>query len=93
MDVVGSAQDMGNAHIASDDGKHGQDHQRNGHDLRRFMDMVRHMVIDPRLSEEGHKERPEHIEGRHPRSYGSHQPEQEMAAVRWRRPSRGSHPC
>src|SRR4030042_6505404 len=43
------------------------------------MDMVRHMGIHPRLSEEGQKERPEHIEGGHPRGYGSHQPEQEMA--------------
>ena len=77
--MIGSAQDMGDAHITSYDGENSKDHQRNGHDLGRFMDMMFHMLIRPGFTTEGHEQGPEHVEGGHPRSHGCHQPEQEMA--------------
>ena len=43
------------------------------------MEMMGGMFIDPGLAKESHEQSPEHVEGRHPGSDGSHQPQQEMA--------------
>src|SRR4030042_6727851 len=70
---------MGNTYITSDEGKHGKNHQRNGHDFGGFMDMMCYMLIDPGLTKKSHEQSPEHIKGRHSGSHGSHPPQDEMA--------------
>src|SRR4030042_2821607 len=78
MDIIGASQNMGNTYITSNDGEHIKDHQGNGHDFGGFMNMMCHMLINPRLTKEGHEQSPEHIERRHPSGKSCDGPQQPM---------------
>jgi hypothetical protein len=65
---------------AADHGKHCENHERDEHRVRRFVDVMLHLMIHARFPVEREEQQPEHVEGSHARGEPADEPE-EMAVA------------
>ncbi len=65
LETIAAAQRLRPADPSADDREDREQHQRNRHRARRFVDVVLHVVRHARLAEERHVHEPEHIKRRH----------------------------
>src|SRR5713226_10504225 len=65
LKTVLSSQRARPANPPANERKSSENHKRNGHRRRRFVDMLLHMLVRAGVAEECKKEQPEHVKGGH----------------------------
>src|SRR5260370_28949391 len=82
LEAVSSANSLRPSNPAANEGESSENHERNGHGPRRFVDVFLDVLVSAAITEEGKEEQTEHVEGGQAGGDEADNPQQEKAVER-----------